>query len=222
MRKLGLFTALLALTVVFSIKDVFAGPPFNNLEGVGGVAFNPLAYVADSGEDGRHYKVGNVEISAPRFGGWYVSLGDAKIDWTAFGVATSVAKRLEISYGYETVAWVDHPTFHKNNVGAKFLVFPENSFDTKFLPAVSVGTIFKSTSDKGVHTLGFPLRTNGQDWYLVATKTISQFPFPVIISGGVLSSQEFVLGNFRDNGETTYYYEPDNLEHLSSEYNTCN
>jgi len=38
MKKFSLFIALLALTVVFSIKNVFAGPPFNNLEGVGGVA----------------------------------------------------------------------------------------------------------------------------------------------------------------------------------------
>lgn len=194
MRRLILFTVFFALTVVFSVRDVWAGPPFVNLEGVGGVAFNPLAYVADSGDDGKHFKVGKVDVSAPRFGGWYVNLDDAKIDWTTFGVATSVAKRLEISYGYETVAWVDHPTFHKNNVGAKFLVLPENSFDSKFVPAVSVGTIYKSTSAKGIHSLGFPLRTSGQDWYLVATKTITALPAPVILSGGILSSQEFVTG----------------------------
>ena len=206
MRKLILFAAFLALTVVFSVQDVSAGPHFVNLEGVGGVAFNPLAYVADSGEDGAHYKVGKVDVSAPRFGGWYVNLGDAKIDWTAFGVATTVARRLEISYGYETVAWEDHPTFHKNNVGAKFLLLPENSFDSKFVPAVSVGTIYKTTSDKSVHELGFPLRTSGQDWYLVATKTIAGvFPVPVILSGGLLSSQEFVTGvlGFHDDRKLT-------------------
>ena len=110
MKKFSLFIALLALTVVFSIKNVFAGPPFNNLEGVGGVAFNPLAYLADSGE--KFIKVGDTDIVAkPRFGAWYVSLPDAKIDWTAFGVATTLLKRLEISYGYENVAWETHLTY---------------------------------------------------------------------------------------------------------------
>ena len=106
MKKIVFLVALLVLTIVFSKERAFAGPPFINLEGVGGVAFNPLAYVADSGDDGEHFKVGKVDISAPRFGGWYVNLPDAKIDWTSFGVATAINKRLEISYGHETVAWV--------------------------------------------------------------------------------------------------------------------
>lgn len=192
MRKFTFFATLLMLTVVFSIKDVFAGPPFNNLEGVGGVAFNPLAYLAEGDSD---FKIGNQDvIGKPRFGVWYVSLPDSKIDWTAFGVADTLFKRLEISYGYETVSWVDHPTFHKNNIGAKLLVLPENSFDSKFVPAFSIGTIYKTTSAKGIHKLGYPLRTTGQDWYAVATKTITQLPLPVIVSGGALSSQEFVTG----------------------------
>ena len=207
MKKFALSVVLLALVVVLSGKEVFAGPPFVNLEGVGGIAYNPLAYVADSGEGGAHYKIGSVEISAPRFGGWYVNLGDPKIDWTSFGVATAVGKRLELSYGFETVSWVAHPTFHKNNLGAKFLVLPENSFDKKFIPAVSVGTVFKTTSGKGIHQLGFPLRTTGQDWYLVATKTVTVLPRPVILSGGLLSSQEFVTGvlGFHDKRKLTRF-----------------
>ncbi|MFA5276781.1 MAG: hypothetical protein WC417_07830, partial [Candidatus Omnitrophota bacterium] len=70
MKKLILFSTALLLTVVFS-KNVFAGPPFNNLEGVGGVAFNPLAYLANS-DDGL-VKVGEQNIAGkPRIGAWYV------------------------------------------------------------------------------------------------------------------------------------------------------
>jgi len=202
MKKFSLLAVLVVLTVVFVSKDVFAGPPFINLEGVGGVAFNPLAYLADSGED--FIKLGNTNVVAkPRFGGWYVSLPDSKIDWTAFGSATTLFKKLEVSYGYETVAWEDHPTFHKNNFGAKFLVLPEDSFNTKFLPAFSVGTIYKNTSHGSLRSIaGFnDLRSSGQDWYAVATKTITQLPRPVILSGGVLSSQEFVTGVLGFNGE---------------------
>ena len=194
MKKSTLFAALLALTVVFSIKNVFAGPPFNNLEGVGGVAFNPLAYLADSGEE--FVKVGDTNVLAkPRFGAWYVNLPDAKIDWTAFGVADTLLKRLEVSYGYETIAWEGFPTFHKNNIGAKLLVLKENSFDTKFVPAFSIGTIYKNTSNKSLRDLGNrDRRSSGEDWYVVTTKTLDFLPVPVILSGGVLSTQEYVTG----------------------------
>ncbi len=193
MKKFTLFSALLMLTVVFSVKSVFAGPPFNNLEGVGGVAYNPLAYLADSGEE--FIKVGDTNILAkPRFGAWYVNLPDAKIDWTSLGVATTLLKRLELSYGYQSINWEDHPTFHKNNIGAKLLVLKENSFDTKYVPAFSIGTIYKNTSHNSLRQISADRRSSGQDWYAVATKTVNLFPVPVIVSGGVLSTQEFVTG----------------------------
>lgn len=201
MKKITLFAALLVLTVVFSSQKVYAGPPFNNLEGVGGVAFNPLAYPADSGED--FVKIGDTKVLAkPRFGTWFVGLPNAKIDWTSIGVADTLFERLELSYGYQAVAWQDYPTFHKNNFGAKFLVLKENSFDTKFVPAFSIGTIYKTTSGrKKLDAVGAnSLRSSGQDWYAVATKTIDELPIinklpaPVIISGGVLSTQEYVTG----------------------------
>lgn len=194
MKKIALFVAFVVLAVVFSTQKVFAGPPFNNLEGVGGVAYNPLAYPADSGEE--FIKVGDTNVLAkPRFGVWYVNLPDAKIDWTSFGVATTVLKRLELSYGYQSIAWENHPTFHKNNIGAKLLLLKENSFDTKFIPAFSIGTIYKSTSNKSLRDAGLlTLRSSGQDWYAVATKTVNVLPVPVILSGGVLSTQEYVTG----------------------------
>jgi hypothetical protein len=50
------------------------------------------------------------------------------------------------------------------------------------------------------------LRSSAEDWYAVATKTIPQFfPVPVIVSGGVLSSQEYVTGvlGFHDDRKQT-------------------
>ncbi|MCK9614755.1 MAG: DUF3034 family protein [Candidatus Omnitrophica bacterium] len=190
---------LIALLITGAIVNIpvlsYAGPPFNSLEGEGGVAFNPLAYVADSTEEGSHLTVKGVDIiGKPRFGAWYVNLPDSKIDWTAFGVADTLFKRIEISYGYETINWENHPTFHKNNIGAKVLLLDENSFGSQFVPAFSIGTIYKTTSANSLHQLGLPLRTTGVDWYAVATKTITQTPLPVILSGGILSSQEYVTG----------------------------
>jgi len=184
--------ALIVVTIFLANSFAYAGLPLNNLEGVGGVAFNPLAYPA---EGDPLYSIGDTEvISKPRFGTWYTNLGDPKIDWGSFGAATTLFKRLEISEGYQDISWVAHGTFHKNNIGAKLLILPENSFNTNFLPEISVGTIYKTTSDKVLRDLGLPTRGSGEDWYAVATKTITQLPLPVVLSSGILSSQELSTG----------------------------
>jgi len=192
MEKFKLFAVFLVLTVVFSVKDVFAGPPLTNLEGVGGIAFNPLAYLADSDGEDSHFKIGNTDIvGKPRFGAWYVNLSDVNVDWTAIGVADTFFKKLEVSCGYETINQENTTAKHKNNVGAKLLLLPENSFDTKFLPAISAGTIFKHTSN-----VGSGVDASGQDYYVVATKLIAQLPLQVLLSGGVLSTKGKTTGVF--------------------------
>jgi hypothetical protein len=191
MRKsIKLFIAALVLTVVFSVKGAFAGAPFTNLEGVGGVAFNPLAYPADSSGDNSHLKAGDLDVlGKARFGGWHVNLGDVKVDWTAIGVADTFFKRLEVSYGYETINQENSVAVHKTNIGAKLFILPENSFNTKFIPAISIGGIFKNTSSLGPNK-------SGHDLYLVATKLITQLPRPVLISGGIRSTDSKVTGVF--------------------------
>ncbi|MDD5238768.1 MAG: hypothetical protein PHU96_07430, partial [Candidatus Omnitrophica bacterium] len=150
MKHFNLVMSILALTVVLSVKNSYAGAPFNNLEGVGGVAFNPLAYLADSDGEDSHLSIGDTDIiGRPRFGAWYVNLSKVNVDWTAVGVADTLFKRLEISYGYESINQENTTAKHKNNLGVKLLLLPENSFKTKFLPAISVGSIYKHTSNVG-------------------------------------------------------------------------
>jgi hypothetical protein len=188
MKKITLLTTLLVLTVVLSVKNVFAGPPLTNLEGVGGIAFNPLAYPADS----NGLIIGDTDIiGKPRFGAWYVNLGDVKVDWTSISVADTFFKRLELSYGYQTINQDNAAAKHKNNIGAKLLLLPENSFDTEFLPAISVGGIFKNTSNAGEG-----VDSRGQDYYAVATKLVTQLPRPTLLSGGLLSTKGKVTGVF--------------------------
>jgi hypothetical protein len=188
---------VIILTVLLAGNLAYAGLPLNNLEGVGGVAFNPLAYPA---EGDALYSVGDTEIvSKPRFGTWYTALTQPRIDWGSFGAATTFFKRLEVSEGFQDVSWGAFPKsgadFHKNSVGAKLVLLPENSFNTNFLPEISVGTIYKTTSDKTIHdVVGLPLRGSGEDWYAVVTKTITQLPLPVVLSSGILSSQEVATG----------------------------
>lgn len=203
MKKLTLVALVLMLAVVLLTNKVFAGPPLNNLEGVGGVALNPLAYLADSDGENSHLKIANTDIiGKPRFGAWYANLSDVNVDWTAIGVADTFFKRLEISYGYESINQEHADARHKNNLGGKLLLLSENAFNTKFLPAISVGSIFKHTSN-----VGLGVDASGVDYYLVATKLITQLPRPVLISAGVLSTKGKVTGVFgydRDRRQTAF------------------
>jgi len=198
------FAAFVAgVFVLAASSSAFAGAPFVNLEGTGGIAFNPVAYPADSEGEDTHAKVGDTNIiGEPRVGAWYVSLGDKNalgngIDWTNFGLADTLFGRLEVSYGYQNLnigeSSVD--SIHKNNVGAKFLVLKENSFDTNFVPAIAVGTQYKQTSFDPVSVLGVSTaKKHGEDYYVVATKLITQLPRPVLISGGVREEQGYGTG----------------------------
>jgi hypothetical protein len=167
---------------------LLAGVPLNNLEGVGGIAFNPLAYPGGNGgapKEPNEAGKGSI-FGLPQLGGWYVHLGDVSVDWTTFGIAETLFGRVEVSYGHEIVAMVGSDTTYKDNVGAKLLVLPEG----KVVPAVAVGVV-------GTHTT-FDVPNDVDDWgadfYLAATKLIKELPRPVLLSGGVISTQGWVLG----------------------------
>jgi len=168
-----------------------AGVPLNNLQGVGGVAFNPLAYPAGQNDDKKLVEGQPDWLSNPQIGAWYTSLGDVNVDWVAGGIAETIGKRLELSYGYEVISQDGANTIHKNNLGSKFLLLPENYGDNPFVPAISVGGIWKTT-DGALGTFD----NEGWDAYVVATKLITQLPRPVLLSGGLLYTDELVTGVF--------------------------
>jgi hypothetical protein len=178
-----------ALAVMMCSVAAFAGAPFVTLEGYGGIAFNPLAYVAAPADE-PGFKVGSaLEIAKPRIGAFYANLNDKDIDWVTMGIATAINKRVEVSYGYELVAIGGAKNIHKSNVGAKVCALDENSFGQSWIPAVSVGSVFKQTTGQVTGS-----DKNGFDIYLVASKTITQTPVPVLLSAGVLSTQGHVNG----------------------------
>jgi hypothetical protein len=169
----------------------YAGVPFNNLEGVGGIAFNPLAYTAgnkteDFNNHGK-FSFDNFITSKPQVGTWYVALPQTKIDWATGSIAQTFFNRLEISYGFENVQVPNLQHIEKNSFGLKALLLEEKDY----LPAISAGTIFKHTNfdtPKGVSN-------EGVDAYVVATKLIKHtFPLPVLISGGILSTKGRTTG----------------------------
>lgn len=129
-----------------------AGVPLNNLQGTGGIAFNPLAYTAGLPWEGSSTSNLNEIVSKPQVGGWYVNLGDAGINWWAASAALTVAQRLELSYGY---GFVDAHRYgdgsiNTHNIGAKLRILDENAFDMAWIPAIAIGGVWKYTDSDAV------------------------------------------------------------------------
>ena len=195
MKKLVVFF-IVALAFVFgNLNQTYAGVPLNNLEGVGGVAFNPLAYTAGNKiqptEPNFHgkFSLDDVITSKPQIGTWYVNLKQSKIDWSTVGIAQTFFNRLEVSYGYELIS-TSFQDIQKHNVGAKLLLLEENFNDWSFAPAISIGAVAKNTN----FDTPSGIDNSGLDFYIVATKMIKSLPKPVLISGGILSTKGRVLG----------------------------
>lgn len=189
------YKTLAIVAGIIALADtLFAGVPLNNLQGTGGIAFNPLAYTAGLPWDGGETNALNGVVSKPQFGAWYVNLNDADINWWAGSAALTVFDRLEVSYGYGYInarKYGDR-SIETHNIGAKLRVVDENAFDTSWVPALAVGSVWKYTDSKTVDALN--LDDNGFDVYAVASKLITQTPIPVLLSGGVLYTDEVVNG----------------------------
>lgn len=186
--------SLIVAALIGTTFTTFAGVPLNNLQGTGGIAFNPLAYTA-----GRTWEEGGTNtldkiVSKPQVGSWYANLTDADIHWFALGTAVTVLERVEISGGYGGINAHEYGdrSINTYNVGAKFRFLDENVFDTAWVPALAVGGVYKYTDSKTVDALG--LDHDGFDGYIVASKLVKETPIPVLLSVGGLLSDEVVNG----------------------------
>jgi len=197
--------AAVASLAVAASATLPAGVPLNNLQGTGGIAFNPLAYTAglpwedDGGGDSTNATERvdsplNGIVSRPQLGAWYVNLNDAGINWWAASAALSFANRVEVSagYGFINAHKYGDKSINTYNIGAKVKFLDENAFDTAWVPALAVGGVWKYTDSRTVDA--FRLDDNGFDGYVVASKLITQTPVPVLLSAGLLLSDEVVNG----------------------------
>lgn len=183
-----------AVAASIAAHGAYAGVPLNNLQGTGGIAFNPLAYTAGLPWDGGETNAVNDWVSKPQVGAWYVNLNDADINWFAGSAAITLAKRLEVSYGYGYINARKYgdKSIETHNLGAKLRILDENAFETAWVPAIAVGGVYKHTDSKTVDALG--LDNYGFDAYVVASKLITQTPVPVLVSAGLLYTDEVVNG----------------------------
>ena len=195
--------ALVTTAVVTGIHSAaYGGVPLNNLQGTGGIAFNPLAFTAglpwdeDDGDTTNEVASSalNGIVSRPQVGAWYVNLNDAGVNWWAGSAALTFADRVEVSagYGFVNAHKYGDKSINTYNLGAKVRFLDENAFDTSWLPALAVGGVYKYTDSRTVDALG--LDNDGFYAYIVASKLITQTPWPVLLSAGLLLSDEVVNG----------------------------
>ena len=127
-------TSTLLISSALLATSAVAGVPLNGLQGDGGIAFNPVAFVAGT------YAEESQTISAPQVGTWYTRLDSADIDWAAASASFSIEKRLELSYGY---GWTDANKYgddsvSTHNLGAKLVLVAETLAPAKAVAAAWV------------------------------------------------------------------------------------
>jgi hypothetical protein len=177
--------------------SAYAGCPLNDLQGSGGLGYNPLAYLAGRYVASETNSIADW-VSIPQGGLWYVNFCDENIHWLAASGAFPIAKRLELSYGYGLIGNVKgDEDINTHNLGLKLKFIDENAWDTTWIPAIAAGGKWKHTSTEMLKGLG--VRNQGMDAYLVATKMITQTPLPILVSAGVMLSDEIVCGALGHN-----------------------
>lgn len=206
-------------------QDEEKGPPlpFHTIEGVGGGAITPMAYLVNP--------PGECEVwGKPAVAFSYVGLGSKNLD--AFTVTENLWGRIEFGFaanrlglgtlpgaiqantpGHIDIERGDVWLYHFNLRG---LVLKENYNEINFLPAVTIGADFKTNQgirdinarlNGALNTIGYA-RENGTDFTLTATKNLPTafFGKPLIATAGLRESQGANLGllGFSNTYKTTF------------------
>ena len=196
------------------------GPPlpFLTIEGVGGGAITPMAYLVNPGDECHTFGKPSAALSV-------VNAGEKNLD--SIAVADTLFQRIEIGYAaerfgvgtlrqnVENATGLDIGTndVWLHNFDARVLLVKENTcFAGVELPAITAGADIKynsSIADINNRLLGTLTgigyrNASGVDYTLTATKTIPEaFGRPVIVTAGLRLSEGADLG-FLGFGNTYY------------------
>lgn len=206
-----------------AIAEDTKGPPlpFHTIEGVGGGAITPMAYLVNPAAEEKVF--GKPAVAAS-----YVGLGSKNLD--ALTITENLWGRIELGFAADRLGLGTLPgaiqtatdqdiersdvwLYHFNIRG---LVVKENHNDIMWMPAITIGADFKtnegirSINQKlggALETIGYA-RENGTDFTVTATKTLPTafFGKPLILTGGVRASQGADLGflGFSDTYKGTF------------------
>jgi hypothetical protein len=158
----------------------------------------PFAYTAGSPAG----KFGKPEVAFH-----FLSAGNVLGNEYQFSVTEGFGKRFEAGFTQSFNQAGDTPVYSSLFTGdfstlhGKFTVLPENSYKTKWVPAIAVGAVGRfgdSRVDTNANVIGgnvtYPSQKNG-DFYVVATKTVTQVKgFPFVLSFGEKVTDASIMG----------------------------
>jgi hypothetical protein len=200
-------------------KPQTEGPPlpFHTVEGYGGGAITPMAYLVNPGNQDRIWGKPAVAFSS-------VVLGHKNLQ--ALTLTETVFGRLELGYGIDrlglgtlpddiedaTTVDIGKDEVWLHNFNARYLLFKEGK-----LPAVTAGVHFKANQGiEGIDdrlggalgSIGYE-KDHGVDLTLTASKTVVgswTFSRPLILTGGLRNSSGGQVGllGFGDDRATTF------------------
>ena len=232
--------AMVLSAVTFSFcAIVYAGPPLptHNVEGNSGVFITSTAYLANPPENGKVFGL-------PSFSTSFAAIGEK--DFESFAVTENIWGKIELGYALERIGLGDWPADVKtaagihvdnhvfvHNFNTRLMVIEEGSFESAWMPAVTLGAHFKwndGLDDIGKQTGGLcdmlgADHDSGTEFTAVATKTIADLlPKPLIVSAGLRNGDGIHTGllGFAGERRTTFegsiiYFLTDKLL-LATEY----
>lgn len=198
--------AALSVSVRAVAQDEQKGPPlpFITIEGVGGGAITPMAYLTNPAPEGSIFGKPSVAFD-------YIGLGSKNMD--ALLITENVWDRIELGFAADRLGLGTLPGAIERNTGtdigrsdvwlynfsARGLIIKENANDNYLLPAVTVGAVFKTNDgirdinrrlNGALNDIGYA-RESGVDFTMTATKTLPTafFGKPLIATIGLRESQ---------------------------------
>ena len=169
--------------------------PLLTIDGVGGVVLTPIAYLVNPGAEG-------TEIGLPSIGATYINARQKNVE--SFGITETLFTRVELGYNAsrfgtgslqsDVLAYaganIERNDVWLHTLNARVNVIRENDFDTKFLPAITLGAHFKyndgiSEINKNLGGLLTNIGYNrdwGVEFTATASKTFVVYGHPLILS----------------------------------------
>jgi len=197
--------------------------PFHTIEGYGGGAITPMAYLVNPGKKGTIFGLPAAAFSN-------VVAGEKNLQ--AFTFTETLFGRVELGYAVDRfgtgtlghdiqkatgVDAIDDDAVWLHNFNIRGLLLEENSFGIPFLPAITGGVHFKVNDGIGsvnrklggaLSSIGYE-SASGVDYTITASKTIVDkltFNRPLIVSAGLRNSSASQLGflGFGDDRSWTF------------------
>jgi hypothetical protein len=179
---------IIAAAFVFSAASAFAQGL--NWEGQTGAFVTPFAYTSSSPQN---------SIGRPNVAFHYLNGGSVVGNDFETSITVGLFKYAEIGYTRALVSGGNTPTLSPlfengfNIFHGKVNVLPENSFKKKYLPAIAAGFVARTNVQRVGGVITDKPTSNG-DFYVVATKTITQTKtVPVVLNFGVKETNAALL-----------------------------